>query len=288
MGALAAYLKTGFLYPGSSWSKEAGEAARKIITGADPYRRLQDKLLLFVENKNHDSIPANRYYDYLQLLTAIDVASQYDWSQAQFAEFERLFPQDSRLDAVYTWIADLLVKKNKPREAAVGYLRVDYAFPHSPQLAYARYQRGVLLTQELGDHKAAITALEQVVAQHDTSAYAAPALFMLGNIKREKTKDYRGAIADYRRLVDSYPQNDKVMDALFAIGAIQADNLKEYPAAVVAYDEIVEKFKTDKRGAQALDEAAKVYKDKLQDYNKAAVPMPGGQFNKVPEMLDTR
>ncbi|MGH7495985.1 MAG: tetratricopeptide repeat protein [bacterium] len=268
--ALAAYLKTVFLYPGSGRSKEGEEAARKIITGADPYKGLQDKLLLFVDNKNHDPSLANRFYDYLQLLTTIDATKQYDWLLAQTAEFVRLFPQDLRLDAVYTWNADLLVKKNMPREAAASYLRLDYAFPHSRLLAYARYQRGVLLSRELGEHKAAIEALEQVITHHDTSAYAAPALFMLGVIKREKTKDYRGALAHYRKLVDSYPQNDKVIDALFAIGGIQAENLKDYPAAVVAYDEIVEKFKTDKRGAQALDEAAKVYKDKLQDYNKAA------------------
>lgn len=288
--ALAAFLKTAFLYQQNNWAQESSTAARKILLEEDPYKKQPEKWNAQLAKAATPDSATQGFYNYLEALVSLESNKlQFEIAQ-QAADFHASFPNDARSDMVARWRADAFAKAEKPREAALSYLRFEYLCLESALLPYARYSRGVLLTKELGDHKAALDMLTQVVTAHAQSEQAPSAQFMLGEIKREKTKDHRGALVEYRKLVDTYPASEHVVAALFAIAAINANELKDYTAALAAYDEIVVKPQSDKRGSEALEKAAELLKDKAGDFNKAAAyyariaelyPL----YEKAPDML---
>lgn len=268
--ALAAFLKTVFLYPQSKWQQESNTAARKILMEEDPYKKQTEKWSTQLTSAAHPDSATQGHYNYLATLVSLESPKLQLEIVKQAAEFATKHATDARLDTVARWSADAYAKAEKPREAALSYFRIDYLYPESALLPYARYARGVILSKELGDHKAALEVLAQVTTAHPQSEYASAAQFMLGEIKKEKTKDARGALVEYRKLVDTYPASDKVVPALFAIATINANELKDYPAALAAYDEIVAKHQDDQRGSEALEKAANLHKDKTGDFSKAA------------------
>ena len=268
--ALAAFLKTAFLYPQSNWAQESNNAARKILTEEEPYKRQSEKWSAQLAKAATPDSATQGFYNYLDALVNIESNKLQLEITQEAGAFHTNYPNDARSDIVARWRAEAFAKAEKYREAALSYLRFEYLYPESALLPFARYSRGVLLSQELGDHKAALEALSQVVTAHAQTEYAASAQYMLGEIKREKAKDHRGALVEYRKLVDTYPANENVVAVLFAMAAINANELKDYTAALAAYDEIVAKHQADKRGSEALEKAAELLKDKVADFNQAA------------------
>lgn len=268
--ALAAFLKTAFLYQQSNWAQESDNAARKILTEEDPYKKQPEKWNAQLAKAATPDSATQGFYNYLDALVSLESNKLQLEIAQEAAAFHTNFPNDARSDAVARWRAEAFAKAEKYREAALSYLRFEYLYPESALLPYVRYSRGVLLSKELGEHKAALDVLAQVVTAHAQSEYAPSAQFMLGEIKREKTKDHRAALVEYRKLVDIYPASENVVPALFAMAAINANELKDYAAALAAYDEIVAKPQADKRGSEALEKAAELLKDKVADFNKAA------------------
>lgn len=288
--ALAAFLKTAFLYQQSNWAQESNNAARKILTEEEPYKKQPEKWNAQLAKAATPDSVTQGFYNYLDVLMNLE-SNKLQLEIARQAEaFHANFPNEARSDMVARWRAEAYAKAEKHREAALSYLRFDYLHPESALLPYARYSRGVILTKELGEHKAALDALAQVTTAHPQSEYAPSAQFMVGEIKREKTKDHRAALAEYRKLVDTYPVNENAVAALFAMAAINANELKDYAAALAAYDEIVAKHQADKRGSEALEKAADLLKDKVADFNKAAeyyakIAELYPLFEKAPDML---
>jgi len=288
--ALVSFFKTMFLYPNGAKHAACAEALRKIIASEKAYASKKDKLLAIVNGQFEEKTAADRFYDYLGFLMELDQSNLHQWAIDETRRFVARFPSDERIDRVLRWTADLLEKKGNHREAAVGYLKLEYVFPESDLLTYARYNRGVLLYEELGEHQKAVDAFNQVVTDGADSAYAGAALFMLGEIKQKKLKDYKGAITDYRKLIENYPSNAKTVDAFFAIAEIQADKLSAYAEAIATYDELVDKYKTDERGIKALEKAGDLYRTKLDDFTQAAayyakVAEIYPYYEKAPEML---
>ena len=288
--ALAAFLKTAFLYQQSNWAQESNTAARKIMLEEEPYKRQTEKWSAVLAEAATPDSATQGFFNYLEALARLESAKLQLEIAQHAAEFHANFPNDARADIVARRRADAYAKAEKYREAALSYLRLDYLYPESALLPYARYTRGVILTKELGDHKAALEVLAQVTTVHAQSEYASSAQFMLGEVKREKTKDARGALVEYRKLVDTYPASEHVVAALFAMAAINANELKDYTAALAAYDEIVAKHQADKRGSEALEKAAELLKDKAGDFNKAAeyyakIAEVYPLYEKAPDML---
>ncbi len=288
--ALAAFLKTAFLYQQNNWAQESSTAARKILLEEEPYKKQPEQWNAQLAKTAMPDSATQGFYNYLEVLVSLESNKLQLEIAQQAAEFHASFPNDARSDVVARWRAEAFAKAEKPREAALSYLRFEYLHPESALLPYARYSRGVILTKELGDHKAALDVFVQVVTTHAQSEYAPSAQFMLGEIKREKTKDPRGALVEYRKLVDTYPTSEHVVAALFAMAAINANELKDYTTALAAYDEIVAKHKADKRGSEALEKAAELLKDKAGDFNKAAeyyarIAELYPLYEKAPDML---
>lgn len=270
LAAFAAFLKTMYLYPGSSWQQESAKEARKIVMEEGAFKDTRTSLLAALDSPGAGATPAERYYDYLKLAATIGRAELCPEFIADTRMFVSRFPEETRLDDVWRWQADFYALQDEYREANLSYLRLDYCCPESPHLPYARYTRGMLLSKNLGDHKQALEVLAQVVANHPQSEFAAAALFSMAEIKQDKTKDYAGALADYRKFADTDQDSIKTAAALLAIAEINANNLKDYTAAIAAYHEIVEKHGGNNRGPQALEKAGDLYKDKLNDPAKAA------------------
>jgi TolA-binding protein len=268
--AAAAFLKTIYLYPGTNWQQQAAQDARQLISEEGAFKDKRAKLLALVEGTPLGQSPADRYYEYLHLATALDHTDAYGALLDDARKFLILFPEDARQDSVLQTLAEIYVKKGDDHEAEVSYLRLEYCCAESPLLPYARYSRGVILSKELGDHKMAVQVLSELPAKYPQSEYATAAIFKMGEIKKEKLKDYAGAIADYRKFADTGADSVKAVEALWAIAEINTDNLKDYGGAIAAYNEIVEKHQSDKRAVAAFEKVGDVFKDKLADYNKAA------------------
>jgi len=268
--AVTAFIKTIYLYPGSNWQQEAASAARKMITEEGVFKEKRAKLLALVEATPKSETSADRYFEYLLAVMGFEHAEVYGVVIDEARKFLILFPEEARQDTTIQMMAEVYAKKGEKHEAEVSYLRLEYCCAESPLLPSARYKRGVLLSEGLGEHKMAIDALNEVVTKNPQSEYATPAIFKMGEIKKEKLKDYGGAIANYRRFVETSPDSAKAVEALWAIAEINTDNTKDYSSAIAAYTEIVEKHKGDKRAMTAFEKIGDVYKDKLADYNKAA------------------
>ncbi|MDZ7364929.1 MAG: tetratricopeptide repeat protein [candidate division KSB1 bacterium] len=268
--AVAVFLKTIYLYPGSSWQQESANEARKMISTDNAFKDKRAGLLPLVDGVAAGQNPADRYFHYLNVAMALENPDAYAVIVTDAKKFLILFPEDTRQDSVLKTIAELYAKKGDKREAEASYLRLEYCCEDSPLLPYARYNRGVILSKDLGDHKTAIQVLSDLAARHPESEYAAAAILKMGEIKKEKTKDYAGAIADYRKVADSARDSAQAVEALWAIAEINTDRLKNYGEAIAAYQEIVDKHKSNKRAVAAFEKIGDVYKDKLADYNKAA------------------
>lgn len=278
--ALAAFLKVMSLYPNADRKQEAANEARLIITADNVYKEKRAALLATLETPPAGESPADLYFHYLNRLMALGNNEVANLILDDARKFLIQFAEDTRQDSVLLAIAEVYGRKGDKRETEASYLRLEYCFPESPLLPYARYSRGVVFSKELGDHKRAIEVLGTVVAEHPQSEYAATAQFKIAEIKREKLKDYAGAVADYRKLIESKADSTKAVEALWAIAEIDADNLKDYNGAIQAYNEIVEKYQGDKRAASAMEKAGDIYKDKLADYGKAAE-----QYAKIAEVF---
>jgi len=276
--AAAAFLKTIYLYPGTNWQQEAAKAGRQMISAEGAFKDKRAKLLALLDGTPKGLTPADRYYEYLNV--ALEHSEAYSLLAEETRKFLALFPEDARQDSTVRMMAEVYAKKGDKHEAEASYLRLEYCCAESPLLPAARYSRGVLLSKELGDHKRAIQALDEVVAKNPQSEYAAPAIFKMGEIKKVKTKDYAGAIADYRKFVQTSPDSAKAVEALWAIAEINTDHTRDYGGAIAAYHEIVEKHKSDKRAVAAFEKIGDVFKDKLADYNKAAE-----QYAKIVEVF---
>jgi len=268
--AVAVFLKTIYLHPGSPWQQESANEARKMISTESVFKDKRAGLLPLLDGAAAGQNPADRYFHYLNLAMGLDHAEAYAVILSDAKKFLALFPEDTRQDSVFKTIAELYAKKGDKREAEASYLRLEYCCEESPLLPYARYSRGVILSKDLGDHKTAIQVLSDMAVKHPENEYATAAIFKIGEIKKEKTKDYTGAIADYRKVADAGSDSAKVVEALWAIAEINTDRLKNYGEAIAAYHEIVDKHRTDKRAVAAFEKIGDVYKDKLADYNKAA------------------
>jgi TolA-binding protein len=268
--AVAAFLKTIYLYPGSTWQQESANEARKIISAEGSFKDKRTRLLPLVDGAATGPNPADRYFLYLNAAMALENSEAFAVILNDAKKFLILFPDEARQDTVLQIIADLYAKKGDEHEAEASYLRLAYCCAESPLLPYADYSRGVILSKELGDHKRAIVVLGEVAAKYPQSEYGAMALFKMGEIKKEKTKDYAGAIADYRKFIEGGADSAKVVEALWAIAEINVENLKDYSGAIAAYNEIAEKHKADKRAAAAMEKIGDIYKDKLADYSRAA------------------
>lgn len=287
---LVSYFKTMYLYPNSTRHEASANAARKIISGEKAFANKQEKLLAVVDGQFGGENTADRYFDYLGFLMELDEPKLYSWTLDESRRFISRFPSDKRVDMVLRWTADVLTKKGDHREAAVSFLKLDYAYPESPLLPYTRYSRAVILYKELGENEKAVEVFTQVATAYPDSDYAGASLFMLGEIKQKKLKDYKGAIADYRKLVDVYPKNAKGVEALLAIADIHADKLAAPADAIAVYDELVEKYAADERGLKALEKAGDLYRGKLQDFTKAAeyyakIAELYPNYEKAPDML---
>lgn len=288
--AVAAFLKTIYLYPGTNWQQEAAAAARKIIAEEGAFKEKRARLLALIEAAPKGETPADRYFEYLSAATTFEHAGVFMVLADDARKFLILFPEDARQDTTMLLLADVYAKSGEKHSAEVTYLRLEYCCGESPLLPAARYNRGVLLSKELGEHKMAIDALNQVATQKAQSEYAALAIFKMGEIKKEKLKDYGGAIADYRRFVETSTDSAQAVDALWAIAEINTNDTKDYGAAIAAYTEIAEKHKADKRAAAAFEKVGDVFKDKLADYNKAAeqyakMAEAFPYYEKTPELL---
>lgn len=278
--AVAAFLKTIYLYPGASWQQEAAQAARKMITEEGAFKEKRAKLLALVEATPKGQTPADRYFEYLLAVMGVEQADVYEVVIDDARKFLILFPEDARQDTTIQMMAEVYAKNGEKHEAEASYLRLEYCCTESPLLPSTRYKRGVLLSEALGEHKMAIDALNEVVTKNPQSEYATQAIFKMGEIKKEKLKDYGGAIANYRRFVETSPDSVKAVEALWAIAEINTENTKDYGSAIATYTEIVEKHKADKRAVTAFEKIGDVYKDKLADYNKAAE-----QYAKIAEVF---
>lgn len=288
--ALASFLKAMFRYPNSTRHEACANAARKIISSDKAYAPKKEALLARIDAEFGGATAADRYYDYLRFLVEMDVSNLYAWLLEEANKFISQFPSDTRMDMILRWSAEVLAKKGDHRQAAASYLKLDYAYPESPLLPNARYNRAVILYKELGENERAVEVFTQVVTAYPDSDCAGSSLFMLGEVKQKKLKDFKGAIADYRKLVDTYPKNTKVVDALFAIAEINTDKLAAPSDAIAVYDEIVAKHASDERGIKALEKAGDLYRNKMADFGKAAeyyakVAELYPTYEKAPDML---
>jgi len=288
--AVAAFFKTIYLYPGTNWQQEAAPAARKIIAEEGAFKEKRAKLLALLDTAPKGQSPADRYFEYLLAAPAFEHAGVFAVLVDDARKFLILFPEDARQDTATQMLAEVYAKTGEKHEAEVTYRRLEYCCAESPLLPAARYHRGVLLSKELGEHKMAVDALNEVATKNPQSEYAVLAIFKMGEIKKEKLKDYGGAIADYRRFVETSADSAKAVEALWAIAEINTDNTKDYGSAIAAYTEIVEKHKADKRAAPAFEKIGDVFKDKLADYNKAAEQYAKmveafPYYEKAPELL---
>ncbi len=268
--AAAAFLKTIYLYPGTSWRQEAAKEARQMISTEGVFKEKRAKWLALLDSTAPGQSAADRYFQYLNLALALESAESYAILLNDAKSFLVQFAEDARQDSILRTIAELYAKKGDKHEAEVSYWRLEYCCAESPLLPAARYSRGVLLSKELGNQKMAIQVLGELAVKNPQSEYATLAIFKMGEIKKEKMKDYGGAIADYRKFVETSSDSAKAVDALWAIAEINTDNTKDYGSAIAAYNEIVEKHKSDKRAVAAFEKIGDVFKDKLADYNKAA------------------
>lgn len=288
--ALAAFLKVMSVYPNADRRQESANEARLIITADNAYKEKRAALLATLESPPAGESLADRYYHYLNRVRALDNKDIADLILDDARKFLVQFAEDTRQDSVLLAIAEVYARKGDERETEASYLRLEYCFPESPLLAYARFSRGVILSKELGDHKRAIEVLSEVVTEHSQSEHAAAAQLKIAEIKREELKDYGGAVADYRKFIESNPDSARAVEALWAIGEIDLNNLKDYNGAIHAYNEIVQKYQADKRAASAMEEVGDIYKDKLADYSKAAevyakIAEVFPDYEKAPDLL---
>ncbi|MGH7594896.1 MAG: tetratricopeptide repeat protein [bacterium] len=288
--ALAAFLKVMSLYPHADRRQESANEARLIITSDNAYKEKRTALLATLETPPAGENPADRYYHYLNRVTALGNDDVANVLLDDARKFLAQFAEDTRQDSVLLVIAELYARKGDERETEASYLRLEYYFPESPLLPYARFSRGVILSKELGDHKRAIEVLSEVVTKHPQSEHAATAQLEIAEIKREKLKDYAGAVADYRKFIESKADSAKAVEALWAIGETNLNNLKDYNGAIQAFSEIVEKHQADKRAASAMEKVGDIYKDKLADYGKAAeqyaqIAEVFPEYEKAPDLL---
>lgn len=127
--AAAAFLKTIYLYPGTSWQQQAAQDARKLISEEGVFKDKRAKLLALVEGTPQGQSPADRYYEYLHLATVLDHADAYGALLDDARKFLILFPEDTRQDSVLQKLAEIYAKKGDEHEAEVSYLRLTTVAP---------------------------------------------------------------------------------------------------------------------------------------------------------------
>jgi TolA-binding protein len=288
--AFVCYFKIVVLYPQTNVSLKAIDNTRYFLGKEDDYKESQAALLEFIDRTQHDSLLVDRYYKYLDLLVGLEQKRLTEWTQNSINDFVQRYPQDERIDKVILWKANAFLLDNKKNEAKVSFEQLSTIFPESHLLPEALYSQGELLTEKLGKHEDAITALSELVEEYPESSFVADAFFLLGQIKEKKTKDYQGAINEYGKLVEKYPDYFKVYDAYWAIAKIYKDRLKEFDAALNTLDEIVAKDSLNYEGINALEEKASIYRKKLKEPVLAAEAIANiaamfPEYEKAPDRL---
>ena len=279
---LATNFKIIYLFPNFLKQQECYETNQQIILKEKPYKDNQEKLNNALGKNLTGVSKSDRYFQYLSLLLTLESPKLYEWTIQEGKNFIRYFPNDSRNEQVLLWIAELYNKKGDNWEAAFSYLKFEFAFPHSVSLPLTLVNRAKLLCDELKKYEDAIKVCEKIDANFSKTEYAAPALFMIGEIKAKSLKDYEGAIVAYRKLVDTYPLEKHAVDALLALGEINAKKLKKYDNAILVYNEFIDKYRSSPNGVIALEESAKIYENDLKDYKKAAE-----YYGKISEIYQT-
>ena len=288
--ALAAGLKTLYLFPGFTGRQECISFATSIINTERSFRDQQEKYTELINRSVSGINLADRYYEYLNMLITLDESRLYDWTLASMHDFTVQYSDDSRLDTVLKWTGDLYLKKSDEWEASASFQMMDYLRPNSPLLPEVRFERAKLLYEKLNAYEAATAAFEQIADTWPNMENTPEALYLCGKVYKDKIKDYDKAITTFRRLVDNYPQHVKSVSALLEIGEIYEKKLGKYPEAIAAYNEFVEKYRTSPQGVDALTRVAEIYEKDLNDYKKAAeyyaqVAQYYPTFDKAPDML---
>jgi TolA-binding protein len=140
--ALAAFLKAVLLFPNADRRQESANEARLILTAENAYKEKRAAMLATLEALPAGEHPADRYYHYLNQVMALDNNDIANLILDDARKFLVQFPDDARQDSVLLAIAEVYARKGDKRETEASYLRLEYCFPESPLLPYARYCRG--------------------------------------------------------------------------------------------------------------------------------------------------
>lgn len=267
--AFAVLMKTLYLYPGAAMNTAVSAEAQRIIATNGSFKHKQEELRKIIDGEFGTGPREDRYYSYLKFLRDLDDKKLYDWTLGEYYYFIERFKDDSRIEQIHRWVADMYAAKGDAEAAVAGYQEYEQLFPVNKNLPYVIINRANVLNEELKEYALASSLLTQVIDNYPNTGYASTALYSRAGIKADRFRDYSGAIADYRLLATEHPDNNKAVDALFEIAKLNADRLKAYRAAIDVYNEIVEKYPDSPRGAEALKNSAELYM-KIDDYFQAA------------------
>jgi len=271
--SFASALKISLLYPQSDFVVNSNARVLKFIDDKKDMADKKEVILKEIQDSVIVNLVENRYFNYLKLLYNLEQKKLFDRTLVELQNYQLRFPNDTRIDQILTWCADVYARAGDENEANASYLKVLTIFPDSKLIPYVYYQRAVLYAEEFKDSESAVSILTEVIKKYPDSQHSAEALFLAAKLKKDKIKDYDGALADYRKFIISYPNNDKVMNALWQIAQINHKNLKKYDEAISVYMEIEAKYSTFLSGLNALEQIAKIYEKNLKDYPNAVLAL---------------
>lgn len=170
---------------------------------------------------------------------AMQNAGLYQRAAERWQQFAQKYPQDARLDQVYTHLGVCQLQLKQYAAAVQSLEAVLSRYPNTAGADRVRYNLGLARYRAAGESKRpegyrkAADAMAVVAAQHPQSPHAAQALYFQAE-SLVAAGDPKAAVEAYKRVVSQYAASPIAADALYGLGVTLQD-LKQHSEAAAAF-----------------------------------------------------
>ena len=191
---------------------------------------------------------------------------QYDEAAAQFAQFVKSYPQNSKVDEAYFWLGEAYFNAGNFQQSATNYNQVVNLYPKSSKFVEALYGLG-WSNYKMGEFAPAVTSFEQVIQkQQKKSQVAFDANLRLGDCYFAM-KDYKAAAGVYRSTIRQYEKEKGIEYAYYQLAQCSA-KADDADKALDEYSDFISKFPSSELADDAAYGKGWVYFQQ-KDYSRA-------------------
>ena len=278
------YIKTLFLFPGSSAASEAENLLEGLVKKNTELERLFREVALVPDSTDVGSEEFHLYFNYLSHLQDISRPTAKTRFIEEARQFLGAYPGSVQADQIHLWMAEAAHTLGNYHDEILTYMKIRALYTSSALIPRVVLALAKVTTENVKDPAGGAKYYGQFVAEFPTHDEAPAALYRQAELSERELKDYAQAGTLYALLADSYPQNELAPAGLLRRAQLLNSQMSSPTGAVTAYQNLLDRYgaRSPEYGINALlgmatishrlrqnDEAIAYYMDIHQRYPDA-------------------